>query len=100
MIPKRPHDNTYWVEPGRLLAGEYPGASNGDAASAKLRQYLDAGVDYFVDLTEDGELEPYEARLHEADRRTISDTYGAIVMTDNQYVSGTNSLKCFPRIVV
>jgi hypothetical protein len=62
-IPERPHGNTYWVEPGRLLAGEYPGASNGDAARTKLRQYLDAGVDYFVDLTEDGELEPYEVQL-------------------------------------
>jgi protein-tyrosine phosphatase len=64
MIPKRPHGNTYWVEPGRLLAGEYPAEPYGSAATTKLRQYLDAGVDYFVDLTEDGELEPYEALLH------------------------------------
>ena len=64
MSPKRPHGNTYWVEPGRLLAGEYPGAPYGDAAVIKLREYLDAGVDYFVDLTEQGELEPYEDILH------------------------------------
>jgi protein-tyrosine phosphatase len=64
MIPKRPHGNTYWVDPGRLLAGEYPGAPYGGDALTKLRQYLDAGVDYFVDLTEQGELEPYEDCLH------------------------------------
>ncbi len=64
MIPRRPHGNTYWVEPGRLLAGEYPGDTNGDAASTRLGRYLDAGIDYFIDLTEAGELEPYEDRLH------------------------------------
>ena len=64
MIPRRPHGNTYWVEPGRLLAGEYPGAPDGGDAVTRLRQYLDVGVDYFVDLTEQGELEPYEDLLH------------------------------------
>jgi hypothetical protein len=59
MIANRPHGNTYWVQPG-LLAGEYPGASDRDAATARLRRYLDAGIDCFIDLTEAGELEPYE----------------------------------------
>ena len=63
MTEKRPHNNTYWVEPG-LLAGEYPGAANGEAASTKLRKSLDAGIDCFIDLTESGELEPYEDRLY------------------------------------
>ncbi len=26
MTPDRPHGNTYWVQPGRLLAGEMAGA--------------------------------------------------------------------------
>jgi hypothetical protein len=64
VTPDRPHGNTYWVQPGRLLAGEYPGAPNGDTATARLRRYLDAGIDCFIDLTEKGELEPYEDRLH------------------------------------
>jgi protein-tyrosine phosphatase len=64
MLAKRPHSNTYWVQPGRLLAGEYPGAHSGEAAITKLRCYLDAGIDYFIDLTEAGELEPYEERLY------------------------------------
>ena len=64
MTAPRPHGNTYWVDAGRLLAGEYPGARDGDAAAIKLGQYLDAGVDCFIDLTEDSELEPYEERLY------------------------------------
>src|SRR5688572_22596973 len=64
MIPEHPHGNTYWVEHGRLLAGEYPGDRNGAVASTRLGRYLDAGIDYFIDLTEPGELEPYEDRLH------------------------------------
>jgi protein-tyrosine phosphatase len=42
------------VDPGRLLAGRYP-ESPGELVAA--------GVTLFVDLTEEGELEPYVARL-------------------------------------
>lgn len=45
---------TYWVEPGRLLAGGYPGYA--------LAAYEAARISLFVDLTEEHELEPY-ARL-------------------------------------
>jgi protein tyrosine/serine phosphatase len=41
----RPHPNCYWVLPGRLLAGEYPKRD-------KLKQCLDAGITFFIDLTE------------------------------------------------
>ena len=50
----------YWVEPGRLMAGEYPGDWTERSARRKLRALLDAGVRTFVDLTEQGELESYE----------------------------------------
>lgn len=39
----RPHDNCYWLLPGRLLAGEYP--------APHLQRLIDAGVTRFVDLT-------------------------------------------------
>jgi protein-tyrosine phosphatase len=44
----------FWVDPGRLLAGRYPGSPG---------ELVAAGVTLFVDLTEEGELEPYVARL-------------------------------------
>ncbi|HEU0337403.1 MAG TPA: protein-tyrosine phosphatase family protein [Gaiellaceae bacterium] len=54
----------FWAEPGRLLAGPYPGAY-GDvrAARARLDALLRAGVTLFLDLTEAGELEPYAQLL-------------------------------------
>ena len=47
--------DSYWVIPGKLLAGEYPGARTDAAARPKLGALLDAGVRVFVDLTEAGE---------------------------------------------
>ena len=62
----RPHANCYWVEPGRLLAGEYPGASAVDAARQKLRLLLAAGVTFFLDLTSPNDgLAPYADLLAE-----------------------------------
>lgn len=55
---------------GKLLAGEYPGSKDVDAAAAKLAQVRDAGIDFFLDLTEAGEqaydgspLQPYAANV-------------------------------------
>lgn len=45
---------SYWVEPGRLLAGRY--VEDVPALHA-------AGVTLFVDLTEEGELPPYAAAV-------------------------------------
>lgn len=63
-----PIPDSYWVThptpfPGRLLAGEYPGAKDPDEATRKLGRFLDAGVTTFLDLTEEGEseLRPYAA---------------------------------------
>jgi hypothetical protein len=55
----RPLPNSYWVIPGRLLAGEYPGGTDFSDSRARLAQLQDSGVDYFVDLTEEGELPAY-----------------------------------------
>lgn len=58
-----PLDNSYWVEPGRFLAGEYPGAPDEDVAHARIRRLLEAGIDFFLDLTAPDELEPYDRWL-------------------------------------
>lgn len=64
-MPPSPIPDSYWVVPGKLLAGEYPGAPAADPARRKLRRLLDAGITYFLDLTEAGEhdLHPYAALL-------------------------------------
>ena len=62
-----PHDallHAWWVEPGRLLAGEYPGARTAEKTGQKVRLLIDAGVDSIVDLTTpDDHLDPYHDAL-------------------------------------
>jgi Dual specificity phosphatase, catalytic domain len=59
----RPLLNSYWVMPGRLLAGEYPGDPDPAQARLRLARLRDAGIDSFVDLTEEHELPPYSLWL-------------------------------------
>ena len=54
-----PIENCYWVVPGKLLAGEYPRNRNDESSSEKLSRLIGAGITAFIDLTEEGELEPY-----------------------------------------
>ena len=75
MSPEPPTAGSYWVEPGALLAGEYPGARDSEATAERLRRYQVAGIRLFVDLTEPGELMPYAHQLDQAryERRPIPD---------------------------
>jgi protein-tyrosine phosphatase len=50
-----------WIEPGRLLAGRHPCAWTPEDAPEEIRALLSQGVTLFLDLTEQGELEPYHA---------------------------------------
>ena len=49
-----PHDefvHGYWIEPGVVLAGEYPGNPDSQIAAAKVNLLVDNGIRTFVDLT-------------------------------------------------
>jgi protein-tyrosine phosphatase len=53
-VARWPHDallHAWWVEPGRLLAGEYPGSWSEAKAERKLVLLMLNGVDSFVDLS-------------------------------------------------
>ncbi len=69
-VPGRPVERAYWVEPGVLMAGYYPGAPDGPGTAEKLRWLLEQGVRLFIDLTEEGEVartgpvRPYRQDLH------------------------------------
>lgn len=65
--PEHPLADSYWVLPGRLLAGEYPGDLKDEQARRKLERLLEAGITLFLDLTEEGEhaLRPYVHLLRE-----------------------------------
>ncbi len=51
----RPHGNCYWVIPGRLLAGEHPGAIAPAEGAARIDALLAIGVRQFIDLTAEHE---------------------------------------------
>jgi ADP-ribosyl-[dinitrogen reductase] hydrolase len=55
--------NSYWVVPGRLLAGEHPGAHTLSDTTDRLQALLFAGVTLFVDLSEEGEAPSYSQLL-------------------------------------
>ncbi len=55
----------YWVLPGRLLAGEYPAHMERDDAARRLNALLAAGIQTFVNLTQEGELAPYTELLYQ-----------------------------------
>lgn len=64
--------HAWWVEPGRLLAGEFPGHVEAGGAAEKVNLLVDAGIRTFVDLTAPGDpLTPYEPIVAKAaaDRR-------------------------------
>ena len=76
MEPETPIRGAYWVDPSRLLAGEYPGDPDPAIAVERLRRFADADVTLFVDLTEPLELEPYAHLLRNGachERRPIPD---------------------------
>jgi hypothetical protein len=66
-----PLPDSYWVVPGRLLAGEYPGAADAWRARRQVRRLGWCGVQEYLDLTEPGEyhLEPYAHLLAGARHR-------------------------------
>ena len=70
---ERPIPNSYWVVPGRFAAGEYPGDIFRANARDKLSSLLSAGVNRFIDLTVEGELDSYrEIAQKEAGRLSQS----------------------------
>jgi predicted protein tyrosine phosphatase len=56
----------YWVLPGRFLAGEYPASRYFEnQTQAILDRLLSLEIDTFIDLTQAGEMPPYEAPLQQ-----------------------------------
>ena len=69
----RPISESYWVEPGRLLAGEYPGQLDGEMTRQRIDALIQAGFNTFIDLTKPNETVAYirilldEAKLYDVE---------------------------------
>ena len=60
---RRPIDNSYRVT-NQIYAGEYPRNKDEESSLVKIRQFESFGITHFIDLTEEGELEPYDKLLY------------------------------------
>ncbi len=59
-----PIENSYWVLPGKLLAGEYPRNIDDYSSRVKINALLYSQISIFIDLTEEHEkLKPYSDLL-------------------------------------
>ena len=62
----RPIPESYWVVPGKLLAGEYPyDPFSSELTRQKLEAFLDAGFNTFINLTNENEGPDYTRLLQE-----------------------------------
>lgn len=53
-----PFEDSYWVIPGKLLAGEYPGRNMDHETRKRLQALIKAGIRVCIDLTKPGEMNP------------------------------------------
>lgn len=88
-----PIPNSYWVVDGLLLAGEYPGGFDPDQTRERLGRFLDAGIRVFYDLTEPGELRPYDAILDDLATRRGMDVQYERVPIRNRAVPGLDRVR-------
>jgi len=58
-----PLPNSYWVVPGKVLAGEHPAGRTSEETVERVQKLLAAGVGSFIDLTMPDELEAYDSEL-------------------------------------
>ena len=65
---KRPISESYWVEPGRMLAGEYPGRYEDEQTRKRIDAFIEEGFNVFIDLTKPNEVSPYSHILLEQSR--------------------------------
>ena len=61
----KPITESYWVIPGRLLAGEYPAHFDESLTHKRVDALIEAGFDLFIDLTRLRETVPYADTLLE-----------------------------------
>jgi protein-tyrosine phosphatase len=62
-LPSSPLPNSYWLLPGRVLAGEHPGGPSTQVTRERLSKLTAAGVSSFIDLTQPREVTAYDGLL-------------------------------------
>jgi ADP-ribosylglycohydrolase len=58
-----PLPNSYWVVPGKVLAGEHPGGAAPEQTQQRVQRLIAAGISCFIDLTTPDETPSYDVDL-------------------------------------
>jgi len=84
-----PIPDSYWVIPGQLLAGEYPGDTDDHRTEKRLLAFLDAGCRVFLNLTDEDETGAgYRPALRKlAEERRLEVSYARFAMVDREVPS-------------
>jgi len=94
-----PYPNTYWVVPGRFLAGENPEVNDDQTLEENLSALLATGIRTFIDLTEEHELNGYAVTLRcLAEERGLEVTYLRIPIPDRSVPSAW-TLRCILDLI-
>ena len=97
--PTDPLPNSYWVTPGRFLAGEFPGDLEDERTEARLVALLEAGLRTFIDLTEEHETDGYAPLLRcLAEERHLEVTYLRIPISDRS-VAWDSTMRCILGVI-
>jgi len=84
LTQKVPYDQAYWVVPGRLMAGYYPGSALGQDGHPQLRALLRCGIRHFINLMQPDEIRWYNKPIipYEAQTQAIARELGCDVSFD------------------
>src|SRR5579871_1252479 len=101
-----PIPGSYWVLPGQLLAGEYPGDIEVEMTLKRLRAFKTVGIKTFVDLTDEGEVNEdakvipaYRTVLRElSEDEHVQITYANIPIEDRS-VPSPWTLRCILDVI-
>jgi len=101
-----PFDRCYWVVPGRLLAGCYPGARDPRERDSKLTGLIDAGIRHVINLMQPDELDhtgapfaAYEEDMEALARtRKISVTFDRLSIKDLSVPSARQMVRILDQI--
>lgn len=61
----KPKWHCYWLKPQKVMIGEYPSSRALANVRERMREFLEIGITFFLDLTEEGEMPSYLPALKE-----------------------------------
>lgn len=101
-----PFSGSYWVVPGQLLAGEYPGEAEPETTRTRLQSLLAHGIKTFIDLTDEDEVSEdakiipaYRSALRQfSEKESIQTTYANIPVEDRG-VPSPWTLRCILDVI-